>query len=478
MKPKELWNFIQTSFKNKEYEITLKYIKKYIYDLNGGIFEELLKIYILCQIRLGYYDEARKNVELLTKWFPRYQNSRKLAIMYAAAGMEKELTNLLNHNPNLDDATYYLLANYCFFNQQYKVALRLYFYLRNNSKCEHYVNEARDYIKRTNKYLEDESIFRECFYSKFKYNGNELEPGHIVYVKGILSNNNDPKKDNRPYMIWQINEDRIYAFSVTTKTNRGYKLYAQNYKNRKFDRKIRNNIVCFKREDVTKVIEKVNEKDYHLVLNQIYQSLYFCAKLSNISSNFIKEYANQNLNPKVGDVIVHCNHTKDFKYFYVFDVDKNSGKERLLEVAKNECNQFCFVDYKISHLNDMLVYKIINLDESTKENLNNAIPSNYLGKKVLGTLVKFNGKLLEVLIAEDDYYICIDRTYGYSNTFLLYEFVYKDSPLFIEEIVPKQEKEKHLEILKSYLHQNSNEFHKRRSDFLGIKKRRTKSIRW
>ena len=271
MNHKEFIERIKESYKQKEYSRTLEYLEQYLKIKKFGFYDELFDIYINCQINLGYFENAGKNVNLMNKVFSKFYSEYDLITKYIICGMMDKAKELISNN-KLCILDYYYIAKTCFLWGYHEEAKELFNHFLTISNDPHRNKSVKDYLRKIKLYENNKNVFVETDYLNFKKNGNKLEPGHIIYTEKLLDiykeniSSTDPKKEKRPYMIWKIVNDKIYAFPVSSKI---YKdsfniLRTKYYPNYTYDRKVKENLVCIEDKDVIKIIDKVNKKDYRV----------------------------------------------------------------------------------------------------------------------------------------------------------------------------------------------------------------------
>ncbi len=171
----------------------------------------------------------------------------------------------------------------------------------------------------------------ECEYNSFIKNGNKLEPGHIVFLKSNVDKINgkeeitDKKSKYRPYMIWKIDNNRLYMFPVAVKRENeiNYVLYKQDYPNSGMDRIVKDNLCETSIDNVVSVQDKVRDEDYYSVLKTIFKATYFSKNKEEkeAKEKFMKEFVGE----VYEDAIISSVNplTKESKTYYVNTVYEN-----------------------------------------------------------------------------------------------------------------------------------------------------------
>lgn len=320
---------IKQNINNCRFGEALLKIEEYISLPHTGIFEELLNIYIDFQIKLGLFDEAIKNVELLYKHFKKI-DIYDLALKYAACCQTEKLRELLA-NYKFSYKKYLGIAKYCFTNGNIELAKEL-FELASNSKDEVIINEAQkklDIIDIYNRY--DNKVFQSQTYGCFKYHGNKLRPGHVIMtcrLRDDYSENHGYKKVDWPYMIWKVEDKKIYAFPVVAKVDRfNYVFSHEDYPCRS-DRTLKDGMVCIYEDDVINVIDKITDDDCRKAIDLMQRSIIYSQKGDwNNHTNYFMNSFLEDKEVEVGDVLVFCDKEKEtVNYYFVFGIDEYGYK--------------------------------------------------------------------------------------------------------------------------------------------------------
>ena len=273
---------LDNAFFNKKYEDYVKLMDEY---LNEG-YKPGMRIYIQyinVLTNLKRYDEAYNLIKRLenTAKNEHLESSFARLLLYAYKPVEAE--DLLRHKSDFSYTDYYLLAKIYVMQGQLDNAKRCAKIALNTApEGSNTVGKSKELIKKiNNNYFNN--AYLECEYESFINNGNTLEPGHIVFLKHKVDKMNgkeeltDSKSLYRPYMIWKIDNDKLYMFPVATKRDNelSYVLYSHDYPNNNTDRVVKDNLCVTTIDNVLSVQDKVKDEDYKNVLKSIYKTTYF-----------------------------------------------------------------------------------------------------------------------------------------------------------------------------------------------------------
>lgn len=376
---------IEKYYSAKSYKKALTYLFRYFHKDEVGIYDRMLDIYIDCQIHLGYFENAINNINVMEKLFPYYYDMFDLAMRYASTCQEEELNKLLSKYEFSTEENY-LIAKRCFYNGLHAQSADLFKKCLLSNSEEANIKKIQEYLKKMEIYKHTRDAFVSQGYPYFKHQGNTLEPGHIIYVDKIRNQhkinrfNKDPKRDKRPYMVWEIIEGLIYAFPVTsvTRSNDKYILYHNNYSGFDFDRKIKDNLVCIEEKDVGSVIDKVREKDFNILMKNIYASYYTHPENNNIATELFMNAMLEQYDTGINDVIgFYDTKQRARRRFFILDIDEENKKFKTVEVDRNlkDKNAFGIIGKSVVTIDtDCMPLEVIKLSEKQKEDLLSAIP--------------------------------------------------------------------------------------------------------
>ncbi|MBE6153427.1 MAG: hypothetical protein E7166_04315 [Firmicutes bacterium] len=464
----EIVQKIIDNYNKKNYKNVLKYFDEYLKKAKNNIDTKLLDIYIDCQISLGMFENAYKNTEMMKKLFP--EPSSNLINKYIQFGKIEEAKEMIS-TAKLPLIEYYYIAKICFLWEIYDLSESLFKHFLSMSNNSIKKKMAYEYLRKIKQYKNNEDIFHETDYIHFKLSGKSLEPGHIIYTGKLLDTyienrvNTDPKKENRPYMIWKIIDNKIYAFAVSSQTNsNSYTLYYQKYPNYTYDRKVKHNLVCIEEKDVEKIMDKLTDTDYKNVVHDLYYNISFMHDFPKQSAKFFMETIIKEMNIKQHDIIsINDFDSKSKKLYFVIDIDHKRQKYKAIQVKRKGDEDFEIESDKLESINmSTSILGTIHLEQKQINDLLSKIPNNYVSKSMLGTIVEVNSKKLQIMLEEDECYICLDKTCKYSSSYVVIEFIKKNIPLFVIDKVDDDTYKKQLYDFITYLKVNSNDVHKKK----------------
>lgn len=309
---KEMLKEIEERYQNNEFcEIVSSlnvYFREYGYD------EVLLDYCINCFIKLGLLELAIKSLKLHLKLFPKFYTPLTLAKIYIDLNMIKEFESILNKN-KFNSKVIFSLAKKCYFNNHHELSKKLFNKFLKMCDEPISVKRAKEYLRKIDIYEEDKNVFVETSYSHLLSEGKDLESKQIIYTSKIRdeyfenSIDEDPKKATRPYMIWKIDEDKLYCFAVTTRIThkdgkiRGHILLSENYKVNSLNRVVKNNLVVIQKNDVESVIDKVHDEDFEVIIKRIYGEVCFFEGKFLEASKFFIDIMSSEFNPEIYDII-------------------------------------------------------------------------------------------------------------------------------------------------------------------------------
>lgn len=389
----KLYEDIKYNYKQKDYVKTLELIDEYFSLDNVGVFDLLLSIYVRCLTNLYRTDEALEKLELLHKLFPNcyteVEYDYEKARMYIRANdLEKAELLLEKCNRKINKPRYYFDRAKTYLQQgKYEEALKYFNECIKVCKDKKLTELALNNIQKINRYFCD-GTFVEINYKYFKEKGFVIEPGYIVYAKKIENIPYDPNYDKYqqyriPYLIWKIEDNKCYAFPVTTKirSDYAYVLSNENYPNSNFDRTIKDRLVCIEENNIEQVVEHINKRDFYNIINYMYTNQYMAYKRNELDSdNFFLSTMMQEFDIQKYDIILTYNiENKCIEDYFVVDethekyltikVDFNDGVYTVgnFDIKEFEKNEFILNDLKIS------------LEQ--KQKLISELPANYQKRK-------------------------------------------------------------------------------------------------
>lgn len=357
---------------NKDYYKALLLIEKYFTINNAGIYDYLLYDYIFCLIKLNYISEAEANIELLQKLYPNFYKPIVLIIQYIKCGCEDKAEKIIRTTEISVDKYFKIARTYLLYGNINK-AKEYLTYCYSHTVDENLKKSAINQLQKINRCIK-KSSFIEQSYDYFKRNGNILAPGMVIHAKTIEHNQNkdDKKANKRPYLVFKVIEDQIYALPLSTKVDKqsekGYFLYMQKYPNFDGDRKVKDSIVRIAEKDVENIYEIINDYDYEKVINYLYHSLLFNSVSEQERNQMLIDECLAKIDVSKEDVICLYN-TKDNlkKYYYILEIEDEQYK--VLELNNHDGLFFTIKDKNIKFIRKTkpIIYVVkLKLDDKLK----------------------------------------------------------------------------------------------------------------
>lgn len=428
---------VYSFYNNKQYDKFLDAFEEYL--KNGyGIEDTLIGCYIHALIATQKFDKAYKILKALEKDVEKFDSYEALAGLYVKCYKPKEAERLftMKKTPIHD---YLNLIKIKLLEGEIKEAQEI---LNSWLKIETdpgMLKRLRSYEQIINNHLE-KGAYIESEYECFKEKGNFLEPGHIVYLKNNPKSENrieDPKILKRPYMIWKIEEGIIYIFPVSTQEReKTYKLYKQKYPNSIGDRIIKYSLYYAKEEDILSVQDKVLDRDFEIILDNLYQASYFSTKESKKQNKyFMQEYIGE---IQKYDVIKEITQGTVIRNNYHLVLDVEEDHYRTIEIDYKNRKIIGVKSEKYSK--KRLIYDVIKPNEEAKEELIKGLSELVTSKSLVGKKVIANNVRYIVVEEDKENYLCIDEIY--SPSYINVEAVNKDDIRTITGEVSEEELDK------------------------------------
>lgn len=298
-------------------------------------------------------------------------------------------------------------------------------------------------------------------YDNFTKYGGILEPGHIVYVQSLSDEyaiNKEYKasdRDIKPYMIWKVQGERLFAFPIASQSA-GFKFeFTGNiYPVTTPEDSLELNTICLNMADVSVVEAKVPEELLQSIMEIQYKKIYIDNRgISTVSTRTFINTVNKKRRACTGCVIVNYDFDAECnRYYYVYDVDTKHQKYKTIEV---DSNFQLPPDGKIieSYL-DMRQPRLEIINYVGNSNyLNSCVPfKSLLQRDFKGFTFYQDGRKLMIVKEENNteqrigYYVCVDVTESLnpqaidlvfvSNTISLLQ-VNKESPRISGNIISR-----------------------------------------
>ena len=434
----------------KDFKTFLEKFEKYLE--NGyGIEDTLIGCYIHALITTKKYDKAYKILKSLEKNVKEFDSYEDLARLYVKCFKPKDAERMINSKETpIKDYLNLIKMNL----------------LEGNVKEAEKILDARlkvetnpRYLKRLRSYErlivnnQEKGAYIETEYECFKENGNKLEPGHIVYLKDSPQSKikwHDVKVIERPYMIWKIEENKIYIFPVSTKEQKNsYKLFSQKYPNSTSDRVIKYNLYYTTEDNILTVKDKLLDEDFKVVIDNLYYVTFFSTKKPNQPEYTMQEFIG---NIWKYDIIMDIEQgiiTKP-KFYLVLDV--NDTNYRVIEIDLKDKRVLGLKSQNFKK--DKIIYDVVRINENDKNIFLKQLSEQVALKTLIGKKVTTNNNRYIIVDEDKENYLCIDEMY--SSSYINVEVVPK------EEIktITGETNEEELERIKVLIKENGHNIKK------------------
>ena len=362
-------NELYQVYKEKNYAKFLELFYEYL-EQGYGVDIPIINTYIIALTKMRKYDEAMRALKNVEKELLKDRLITPVVNAYIRCFKLEEAERVIREQGIEDLDPLVLVELYLLEGKIEEAKLETKIIRKNYSIDEAAKNRLDKYEKMIYNY-EYKNAKIEIEYSYFLKGGNELEPGHIIFLKKKPETDeraaHDTRAINRPYMIWKIEEEKLYLFPVSGKCREGFRLFHQRYPNSMGDRVIKNNTCTTTKENVLSVKDKVLVSDFESVLRTLYDSLYFGNQESReINEKFIDTYLKK---PEKYDVVETINRERNKHLFYLILDEKMTGIE--IDIEEKEI----MGEEEIIDKNTMF-YNVIELDERSKNYLKDQLKIN------------------------------------------------------------------------------------------------------
>lgn len=312
---------------NNQYYKAYEIMKELIDNGYGVSFDFAIR-YINCLIRLKKSDEA---ANIACSIFPYVKDAKyRLSLAYPLFYLNKYDLLLDMFSSGLKyNSEKKLLADIYFYSGDIEKASEIYNDIIQNDDNDVASKSAKEkllFIRNNRKF----DAFLPINYESFIKKGNVLEPGHVVYLKNEITDEDsmeslpDPKRNSRPYMIYSVDGERLILFPVSTRPkSEDYRLFGQNYPNIGVDRKIKSALVFSYTNNVEKIIDKIKDNDFRVVMDNIFFDVYLNSHNKN-KNEFLRKRTKDPIPGNMIKIVYRENNDFINKYYYIFDRnDKN-----------------------------------------------------------------------------------------------------------------------------------------------------------
>lgn len=422
-------------YNNKEYNRFLKYFNQYL-EQGYGVDQSIIYFYVRSLIKIKNIDSAYKLLKSLEKYADKSDLYSFLAqlYLYCFKPMDAERMISLKKSPIYD---YGMLVKIYLLQGKIEKASEIVERFLKEMPNHRDVEKIKKYKKQIENHYK-KGAYIETEYSCFINNGNILEPGHIVFIKNILksslANENDQKNSNRPYMIWKIEENKVYMFPVSSKCKEGrYKLFQTKYPNSIGDRIIKGVLCETTLDNILSVEDKVLEEDMEKILDNIFKFIYLISYRSEkkVSANFMKSHVGET---KIYDIIEFVDpNSRNCTFYLVLDIISEGYK--VIEIDFNNL-KIIGKDFELFK-KERLIYKIHKLENHDIENLLSQIPELVALKSLKGK--KITSQKCKYIVVEElnNQYVCISAYY--SPSYMVPTIIERDNIASIDGEVEEEE---------------------------------------
>ena len=373
MEKQELYD----AYYSKKYDIFLELFNNYIKD-GYGIDEKIIYCYINILLVKKKYEHAIKLIKILEKNIKKFNTYEEIARLYHRSFKPKEAERvLLQKETPIHD--YNLLIDIKLLEGKIEEAENILNICLSNHSSDKDIERLKKYKKIISNHNE-KGAFIETEYTCFKENGNKLEKGHIVFLKknpdSACKIEENIKLNNIPYMIWKIENDKIYMFPVSNKEKKHqYKLFQQNYPNSVGDRIIKDHVYTTTEENILSVQDKLLKEDFDAVLKNMCQATYLQREEDKKANKEFIEYVLDSV--EKNDVIEFIDPIERKKTFRLVLGVQQDG----YEVIKINLKYNIVTGEKIEfYEKNRLVYDVLKLEKSKIDELLEQIRENIMSK--------------------------------------------------------------------------------------------------
>ena len=280
---KKVYNSIRDCFQNQDYYGVLRNFEQYLSFKNSGLTETLMSYYAISLEQLGFYEEALKAYQIKKSFYNNMDVQMKIIhLLHRLSDVEqgkKEVESLLLIEPN-NSYYHYLFAKFYFLNGEIMEAKEHFNKALLGENNKSHVLKAQKYLLRIEQH-EKENTFLKVGYNVFLKNGHVLEPGYIIDVKNKIQyvnkteENGDTKSAKRPYLIWKVEENKVYAFQITGKVNYrfDYVISPTKYPNLSTEVTCKDNVCVIDKNNISSIIEKIDPHDLINLLSYTYAEI-------------------------------------------------------------------------------------------------------------------------------------------------------------------------------------------------------------
>ena len=332
-----IYKEIMKYMNQQRYEDALEEIQFYFSMEECGISATILIQYVTCLYSLGYFEEAKKQLDLIEKIYSNIPQYWLLEARILSNDIEKAKEKMKEDNLSLLELSkigkafykvgYYEEADSCFQKIWEETEND---YLRGTAT--HFRKQILDYRLKNQ--------FIKMDYRYFKIH-NKLSEGDIFYTKIEHDVPKEERRYCRPMMVWKVEGEKVYAFPLTKKTTRkdgrlkGYLICCDKYRNFDGNRSLKYDMVKVQEKDIGRVIERIDRHDYKELLRSVYSTIHRIGTpdVYEAGEKFLKEYK-FSLYPE--SIVDTFDEERNKKYYYLKTVDETKINGYGYELLLNE----------------------------------------------------------------------------------------------------------------------------------------------
>ena len=377
-----LVKLISDYYNDKEYEKANFLIDKYLSNKDYGVYAKLLDMKMNCLINLGRFQEASSILTLINKIYPGVNYPNYNAYNYIICNeIEKALQILLDSPYNAEIA--FNLGKVYMLMGEYKKALEHYRYVIEHHQVLSYQDKARDELEKINNYNKF-CAYIPRDYKYFKKNGGRLRIGDVIYTNSVSYNINaeyvrsEKSIPRKPFLIWKMLGQKIYAFPLTLKRNDIGVLKGQNYANVGVNRYFVPNLVMISEEDVHRIYDHIGHRDFENMIRNIYRSIVCDGEDAINRNNIFVNSIHQNYNVNIGDIVSYYDKEgKSINNYYIIGKNEEDYLAAQIMLENNVWNVISDISF-ISKSN--YIYNLYQIDDRTKESIDKQLSNKVLRK--------------------------------------------------------------------------------------------------
>ncbi|MBE6154945.1 MAG: hypothetical protein E7163_05205 [Firmicutes bacterium] len=302
-----------------------------------------------------------------------------------------------------------------------KEVLKKYLELVNDGDYKYYKSVQRLLVEIKR---HEEGYFNKIYAEQYLKNKN-LEPGLIVFLKFNTKLSTCDRKNvhKRPYLIWKVEGNIVYAFPITAiNTSRINDINISKDDTPKF---LETEIVIFNKFDIETIYRKLNPE----FLNEILEKQYYRYCHSYEKNDFVLDYEKK-FNINLFDVIVVSDNNNLQKSYIITDIDSNKQLYKVREVIAEDTKYIGLSSNEETISFDEFVYTRITFKNFFNLNKNNLFNENDFERYLYITndsLMQIQYKGLNYIVLEliDGFYVCICEE-AKSNEKLIYISEFED----------------------------------------------------